>query len=180
MSFFAKEMEKRGGDVHRSSSGDDEFHVWQRLGPWELVLTDYRLIPCPDIKNGMEFGTAIDGSNPFQQMAIMTADPRAAREKLPQGFTAPAVLRKPFRIEQVLRRPCCHSDSDGASVGLVHSPSHAARCITGPGGVRSDELVLGSCFHCSCRCHSEHHDFDHPALVRGNIGKFGDSLGDYV
>jgi hypothetical protein len=36
-------------------------------------------------------------------MAIMTAEPEEAREKLPQSLRHLPVLRKPFSIEQVLR-----------------------------------------------------------------------------
>jgi hypothetical protein len=36
-------------------------------------------------------------------MAIMTAEPEEAREKLPQPLQHLPVLRKPFRIEQLLR-----------------------------------------------------------------------------
>ena len=103
MSFFAKEMEKRGGDVHRSSSGDDEFHVWQRLGPWELVLTDYRFFPGTKIKDGAQLATAIHGINPHQRMAVMTSEPKGARSKLPRVLWGLPILWEPFRIEQVLR-----------------------------------------------------------------------------
>jgi hypothetical protein len=67
------------------------------------VLADYRFIPGVGIKDCMELVTAIHLINPFQQMAIMTADPKEAREKLPQTLRYLPVLRKPFRIEQVLR-----------------------------------------------------------------------------
>jgi len=36
-------------------------------------------------------------------MAIMTDDSRECREKLPQALRYLPVLRKPFRIEQLLR-----------------------------------------------------------------------------
>jgi hypothetical protein len=47
--------------------------------------------------------TAIHGINTVQRMALMTAHHREAREKLPQVLRYLPVLRKPFRIEQVLR-----------------------------------------------------------------------------
>jgi CheY-like chemotaxis protein len=101
--FLAKELENRGCDVHQSSSGDEAFHVWQRLGPWELVLTDYRFFPGTKIRDGAQLAAAIREINPLQRMAIMTADPKDARRSLPQSLKYIPVLRKPFRIEQLLR-----------------------------------------------------------------------------
>jgi hypothetical protein len=56
LSFLAKELKNRGCYVHRSSSGDKAFHVWQRLGPWELVLTDYRFFPGTKTRDGKHPG----------------------------------------------------------------------------------------------------------------------------
>jgi CheY-like chemotaxis protein len=42
LSFFAKELEKRGFEIHQSVSGDEALHVWQELGPWDFVLSDFR------------------------------------------------------------------------------------------------------------------------------------------
>ena len=103
LSFLAKELGNRGCDVHQSSSGDEAFHVWRRLCPWELVLTDYRFFPGSKIKDGAQLATAIHGINPAQRMAIMTADPQDARRNLPKALQHLPILRKPFRIEQVLR-----------------------------------------------------------------------------
>jgi CheY-like chemotaxis protein len=103
LSFLAKELENRGCDVHQSSSGDEAFHVWQRLGPWELVLTDYRFFPGTKIRDGAQLAAAIHGINPHQQMALMTADPKGARGNPPQALRHIPVLRKPFTLEQVLR-----------------------------------------------------------------------------
>jgi CheY-like chemotaxis protein len=103
LSLLAKELENRGCDVHQSSSGDEAFHVWQRLGPWELVLTDHRLFPGTKIRDGAQLVAAVHGMNPLQAMAIMTADPQDARRKLPKALRHLPVLRKPFKIEQLLR-----------------------------------------------------------------------------
>jgi CheY-like chemotaxis protein len=108
MSFLAKELENRGCDVHQSSSGDEAFHVWQRLGPWELVLTDYRFFPGTKIRDGAQLLTAIHRINPHQQMGMMTSDPKEARRNLPKALRSLPILRKPFRVEQVprlLRQP---------------------------------------------------------------------------
>ena len=101
--FLAKELENRGCDVHQSSSGDEAFHVWQRLVPLELVLTDYRFFPGLEIKNGVELVTAIHSINAAQRMGIMTAWCDEVREKLPQALRFLPLLEKPFRFEQVLR-----------------------------------------------------------------------------
>jgi CheY-like chemotaxis protein len=102
LSFIAEELENRGCDVHQSSSGDEALRVWQRLGPWELVLTDYRFFPGTKIRDGVQLAAAIDGINPCQQMAIMSASQKEAREKRPEDLSHLPVLRKPFRMEQVL------------------------------------------------------------------------------
>lgn len=101
--WLARELEQRGCDVHQSSSGDEAFHVWQRSGPWELVVTDYRFLPGTKIRDGAQLVAAIHRINPVEKMAMMTADPKEARRKLPQALQHLTVLRKPFRIEQVLR-----------------------------------------------------------------------------
>jgi DNA-binding NtrC family response regulator len=103
LSFLTKELENRGCDVRQSSRGDEAFHVWQRSGPWELVLTDYRFFPDIKIKDGAQLVAAIQGINPLQQMAMMTSDPQGARRNLPKALRHLLILRKPFKIEQVLR-----------------------------------------------------------------------------
>jgi CheY-like chemotaxis protein len=103
LSFLAKELENRGCDVHQSSSGDEAFHVWRRLGPWELVLTDYRFFPGTKIRDGSQLAAAIHLINPFQRMALMTADAQDARKNLPKALRRLSILPKPFRVEQVLR-----------------------------------------------------------------------------
>jgi DNA-binding NtrC family response regulator len=102
-SSLAKELEQRGCDVRQCSSGDEAFYVWQRSGSWELVLTDFLFLPDARIENGAQLVTAIHGLNPLQQMAMMTSDPTAARRNLPKALRGLPILRKPFRIEQVLR-----------------------------------------------------------------------------
>jgi CheY-like chemotaxis protein len=98
-SLLATELENRGCDVHQSSGGDEAFHVWQRLGPWELVLTDYRFFPGTKIRDGAQLAAAIHLINPLQRMAIMTADPQDARRRLPQALQHIPVLREPFSME---------------------------------------------------------------------------------
>ena len=115
LSFLTKELENRGCDVHQSSRVDGAFHVWQQSGPWELVLTDYRF-PGVKIKNGAHLVAAIHAINPLQTMAMMTSDPHGARRKLPKALRHLPILRKPFRLEEVLRllrQPVLPLDSTG-------------------------------------------------------------------
>jgi two-component system, cell cycle sensor histidine kinase and response regulator CckA len=102
-SLLAKQLEERGYDIRQSFRGDEAFYIWQHEGPWRLVLSDHRFIPGTKIKDGAQLVTAIHEVNPSQKMAIMTAEPEEAREKLPQSLRHLPVLRKPFSIEQVLR-----------------------------------------------------------------------------
>ena len=51
----------------------------------------------------MQLVTAIHDINPFQRMAMMTAEPKEARGKLPNALRDLQVLRKPFKLEQLLR-----------------------------------------------------------------------------
>jgi hypothetical protein len=50
-SLLAKELKERGIETRQSCNGDEAFYVWQQLGPWELVLSDYRFIPGVKIKD---------------------------------------------------------------------------------------------------------------------------------
>lgn len=47
--------------------------------------------------------TAIHEADPFQRMALMTSDPQGARGNLPKVLRHLLILRKPFRLEHVLR-----------------------------------------------------------------------------
>jgi DNA-binding NtrC family response regulator len=102
-SLLAEGLEAGGFEVLQTHFGDGGLHLYQKDGPWEFVLTDYRFIPGVNIKDGAQLLTAIHGINPFQQMAIMTSDPKEVRGKLPEVLKHLPVLRKPFKLEQVLR-----------------------------------------------------------------------------
>ena len=67
------------------------------------MLGDYRFIPGVKIKDAVQLLTAIQLINPFQQMAVMTAESNEARRNLPEALRHLPVLRKPFTLEQVLR-----------------------------------------------------------------------------
>ncbi len=102
-SLLVKELEEREYDTRQSFRGDEAFYIWQHEGPWKLVLSDYRFIPGTKIKDGVQLVTAIHEMNPSQKMAIMTAEPEEAREKLPNALWLLPVLRKPFKVDQLLR-----------------------------------------------------------------------------
>jgi DNA-binding NtrC family response regulator len=102
-SFLAKELEARDCEVVQTHFGDGGLHLYQNDGPWEFVLSDFRFIPGPTIKDGTQLLAAIQQINPHQQMGMMTSDPKEAREKLPQSLKHLTVMRKPFSLEQLLR-----------------------------------------------------------------------------
>jgi len=103
LSSLAEGLESRDFEVLPTHCGDGGLDLYKKHGPWEFVLADYRFIPGVKIKECIQLVTAIHLINPFQQMAIMTTDLKEAREKLPHALPHLPVLRKPFRIEQLLR-----------------------------------------------------------------------------
>lgn len=103
LSLLATELEQIGYDIHQSFSGDGAFYVWQHEGPWEFVLSDCQFVPGQRITDGAQLLSAIHGMNSQQRMAMMTARPKEAREKLPKALRDLLILRKPFKLEQVLR-----------------------------------------------------------------------------
>jgi CheY-like chemotaxis protein len=88
-SMVAKELEQRGCDVRQCSSGDEAFYVWQRLGPWELVLTDFLFFPDARIENGAQLVTAIHGLNPIQPMAIDDLQSTSSPKEPAKSFAPP-------------------------------------------------------------------------------------------
>lgn len=102
LSFLARELEARGFEVEQTHSGDGGLQLYKKDGPWVFVLSDYRFVPGVTIKDGVQLVAAIHGINPHQRMAMMTASAKEAREKLPKALCFLPILRKPFRIEQVL------------------------------------------------------------------------------
>ena len=82
--------------------GMGAWHSSKRMAPFAFVVADYRFIPGTRIKDCMQLMTAIHLISPFQQMAIMFASQKEARER-PQALQGLPILRKPFRIEQLLR-----------------------------------------------------------------------------
>jgi DNA-binding NtrC family response regulator len=103
LSVLAKKLEASGYEVIRTHFGDGGLSLYKKDGPFEFVLSDYRFIPGPEIKNGVELVTAIHAINPSQRMAIMTAWHDEVRERLPQALRYLPVLRKPFKLDEVLR-----------------------------------------------------------------------------
>ena len=101
--FLMRELEARGFEVVPTHFGDGGLDLYKKDGPFAFVLSDYRFIPGPTIKDGVNLVIAIHGINPHQQMALMTADPKGARANLPQALRHVPVLRKHSRLEQLLR-----------------------------------------------------------------------------
>jgi CheY-like chemotaxis protein len=94
VAFLAKELEARGFEILQTHFGDGGLKLYNRYGPFEFVLSDYRFIPGTQIKDGVQLVAAIHGINPHQQMALMTAAPSGARANLPQVLRYLPVLRK--------------------------------------------------------------------------------------
>ena len=103
LSSLIEELESRDVEVLATHFGDGGLSLFKKDGPFAFVLADYRFIPGVNIKDCMQLFTAIHLINPFQQMAIMTAESNEVRRNLPHALRHLPVLRKPFRIEQVVR-----------------------------------------------------------------------------
>jgi DNA-binding NtrC family response regulator len=120
VAFLAKELEARGFEILQTHFGDGGLKLYNRYGPFEFVLSDYRFIPGTQIKDGVQLVAAIHGINPHQQMALMTAAPERARSNLPQALRHLTVLRKRFRRSKCCDccgRPCCRCDLDWNLIG---------------------------------------------------------------
>jgi|ERR1700728_527227 len=103
LSSLTEELESRDFEVCPTHFGDGGLALYKKDGPFTFVLADYRFIPGVNIKDCMQLVTAIHLINPFQQMAIMTAEANEARRNMPLTLRYLPVLRKPFKLEQVLR-----------------------------------------------------------------------------
>ena len=103
LSFLARELQSRGYEVLQTHFGDGGLALYKKDGPWEFVLSDYKFIPGPTIKDGVQLVTAIHEMNPIQRMGIMTVWSEVAREKLPQALKSLPILEKPFKLEQLFR-----------------------------------------------------------------------------
>lgn len=100
---LAEELDTCWCEILHTYFGDGGLELYDKYGPWEFVLTDFRIVPGVKIKDGVELMIAIHRINPLQQMAIMTVDSKESRAKLPQALRHLPVLQKPFRLEQLLR-----------------------------------------------------------------------------
>jgi ActR/RegA family two-component response regulator len=89
LSSLAEELQSRDFAVLPTHFGDGGLSLFKKDGPFAFVLVDYRFIPGVNIKNCMQLAAAIHEINPFQQMAIMTAESNEVRRNLPEAFTPP-------------------------------------------------------------------------------------------
>jgi CheY-like chemotaxis protein len=96
-------LESRGFEVLTAQSGDEALYAYKKHGLFAFVLCDYRFFPGTKIGDGVQLVTAIHAIKPRQQMAIMTASSEEARGKAPQFLRHLPILRKPYRVEQLLR-----------------------------------------------------------------------------
>jgi DNA-binding NtrC family response regulator len=103
LSFLTKKLEATGYEVVSTHFGDEALSLYRKYSPFVFVLSDYKFIPGPTIKDGVELVTAIHAINPAQRASIMTAWCEEARGKLTEPLQHLPVLRMPFRIEQLLR-----------------------------------------------------------------------------
>jgi DNA-binding response OmpR family regulator len=103
LSSLTEELESRDFEVLPTHFGDGGLSLFRKDGPFALVLADYRFIPGVTIKDCMQLVTAIHEINPLQPMAVMTAEANEVRRNLPLTLRHLPVLRKPFRVEQLLR-----------------------------------------------------------------------------
>jgi hypothetical protein len=71
--------------------------LYKKEGPFEFVLSDYRLIAGSEIKNGVELVTAIHSINPVQR-TTMTAWCDEVRGNLPEALRFIPVLRKAIPV----------------------------------------------------------------------------------
>jgi hypothetical protein len=55
----------------------------QERRPMGIRASDYRFVPATKIKDGVQLVTAIHEINPLQRTALMTAEPKEARENCP-------------------------------------------------------------------------------------------------
>jgi len=93
---FTGELESRNCEVVQTHFGDGGLHFYQRGGPWEFVLSDFRLYPGVRIKDGRAIAEPLSTAiNHFSRWPIMTSDPQDARRNLPKALRHLPILRKP-------------------------------------------------------------------------------------
>jgi CheY-like chemotaxis protein len=96
MQWLREQLVPRGIEVAGASDADDAFRLWEKEGPWALVLTEHHIEPGTRIRDGRELVNAIRAADPSQRIAIHTDD---------EGLLAApvVVLRKRYAIERLLR-----------------------------------------------------------------------------
>ena len=130
-------LESRDFEVLPTHFGDGGLELYKKHGPWELVLTDYRFFPGTKIRDGEQLAAAIHGINPLQTMSIMAADPKAARERLPEALHSPGAAEASQSGASVAAATAACVATlirMGAFVGLADSPLMRRDAIQVPAG----------------------------------------------
>ena len=91
-----EQLAPRGIEVAGTPYADDAFRLWQSGGSWDMVLTEYHIMPGKRMRHTMELVKAIHAANPAQRIAIHTSDERLQADSL-------LVLRKPYPIDRLIR-----------------------------------------------------------------------------
>jgi CheY-like chemotaxis protein len=99
----------RGFDVVQARCGDEALNLYQKRGPFVLVLSDlyyYDRVPEPPvshtkvIRHGIQLALAIRKLAPEQKIVIHTAA-STMREQMPEELGDISILKKPFRRKQL-------------------------------------------------------------------------------
>jgi hypothetical protein len=122
LSSIAEELESRDFQVLTTHFGDGGLSLYKKDGPFAFVLTDHCLLPGVKIKDCVQSATAIYLINPFQQMAIMTADLKEAREKLPPTCATTAWKNPPSR-KSIISTWSSEADTSPSALRFQQDPS---------------------------------------------------------
>lgn len=90
------ELEPRGVQIVGTPNADDALRLWEKEGPWSLVLTGYHIKMGKRIEDAKQLMKAIRDASPSQRMALHTNDMGLLATPVP-------VMRRPCRIDHLLR-----------------------------------------------------------------------------
>jgi CheY-like chemotaxis protein len=108
--IIAAICKSHGLDVIQARCGDEALNLFQKRGPFKLVLTDLYwydkgaieppLSNKKAIRHGIQLALAIRKLAPEQNIVIHTAASQV-REQMPKELSDIRVLEKPFRVEEL-------------------------------------------------------------------------------